>query len=226
MFGISAVLTIPIAFIILTRIPGGIIFKTFLTMGVFLLLLFSIMLLYKQIFEVSFREITHDDKMTRLDKLFYKLTEKRKEHTNNQVLKCIDAACQQIQQFNRRKDVMLHLADEETGSSDNALWDLVVTVEDALYIYMERVANRIEVFDDKGMPEIIWDNIAYIEEQLRKINDILKEFEILINETSRMGEIHEDKDISKLRDVVNAMKSLRTDQEDDFNDLKNKYEKG
>jgi hypothetical protein len=41
-----------------------------------------------------------------------------------------------------------------------------------------------------------------------------------------MGEIHEEKDISKLRDVINAMQSLRTEQDDDIDALTKKYETG
>lgn len=225
MLAISVLLTIPLAFIILTRIPGTVLIKTAVIMIIFLLLLIAVMLLYKQIFGVSVQQIAQDDRVTELDKYYHRLTEYRREHTNLQIMKCIDAACGQLQQFRRRKNVMLHLADEETGSESGVLSELVQTVEDALVIYIERAVNRIEIFDDKGMPDILWENIRYIEEQLRKINDILLEFETLITETSRMRELHEEKDISKLRDVVNAMQSLRTEQEESIDHLKKKYDK-
>jgi hypothetical protein len=52
------------------------------------------------------------------------------------------------------------------------------------------------------------------------------EFESLITETSRMGEVKAEKDISKLRDVVNAMQSLRVDHEDVIDELTKKYNNG
>ncbi|MDD3174080.1 MAG: hypothetical protein PHF63_10610 [Herbinix sp.] len=39
-----------------------------------------------------------------------------------------------------------------------------------------------------------------------------------------MGEVKEEKDISKLRDVVNAMKSLRIEHEDEIDELVKKYD--
>ena len=121
---------------------------------------------------------------------------------------------------------MLQVAGIEPGTKDSgALYDLIRTVEDAIVINIQRLINRVEIFDDYGMPEVIKQNIGYLEEQIRKNNDILLEFETLITETSRMGEVQEEKDISKLRDVVNAMQSLRTDSEDEIETLSKKYGK-
>jgi len=52
--------------------------------------------------------------------------------------------------------------------------------------------------------------------------------ESLITEMSRIGEVSEEKDVTKLRDMVNAMQSLRTtsnsSSNSDINDLTKKYE--
>ena len=93
---------------------------------------------------------------------------------------------------------------------------------------MERLSNRIEIFDDDGMPEVVRANIEFINNQLWKNNEILIEFESLITEMSRIGEVSEEKDVTKLRDMVNAMQSLRTtsnsSSNSDINDLTKKYE--
>lgn len=224
MFGISAVLTVPVSAIIINKVQAGSLEKTIMIMAAFLVLLIAIMILYKNIFGVTVQEITQDDKVTELDRLYYALAEDRKKHNHVQVRRCIDIVSEQIQRFKRRKDVMLQVAGVEAGSDENgALSGLVQTVEDAIVINIQRLSNRIDIFDDYGLPEVMRQNIGYIEEQIHKNNEILMEFETLITETSRMGEVREEKDISKLRDVVNAMQSLRTDHEDDIDELAKKY---
>ena len=225
MVGISVVLTIPISAIIVSKVQAGNMAKTILIMAVFLILLLAIMVLYKNIFGVTVQEITQEEKVTELDRLYYALGEHRKKHVNPQVKRCIDLISEQIQRFKRRRDVMLQVAGIEPGSKDSsALYDLVRIVEDAIVINIQKLINRVEIFDDYGMPEVIRQNIGYLDEQIRKNNDILLEFETLITETSRMGEVQEEKDISKLRDVVNAMQSLRFDSEDEIETLSKKYE--
>lgn len=224
MTGISALLTIPIALIILKSVQAGILEKSGMIMAVFLVLLIAIMLLYKNIFGVSVQEITNEDKVTELDRLSFKLEDERKTYRNLQLRKCIDRVTEQIQRFKRRKKVMLELSD--TDSEDQgALGDLVNTVEEALLANIDRLVKRVEIFDDQGIPDTIRRNIGFIEEQIHKNEEILMEFETLITETSRMGEAREEKDISKLWDVVNAMKSLRTDEEESVDELAKKYDK-
>lgn len=226
MAGISAALTIPISAIIVSKVQAGNMTKTVMIMGVFFVLLIAITLLYKYTFGVTVQEIAQEDKVTELDRLNYMLAEYRKQFSNTQIKICIDTVNEQIQRFKRRKNVMFQVAGVEFNSKDNgALGDLVQTVEAAIVINIERLVNRVEIFDDEGVPEVIRQHIGFIEEQIHKNNEILMEFETLITETSRMGEVHEEKDISKLRDVVNAMQSLRTDHEDEIDELTKKYNK-
>ena len=225
MAGISAVLTIPIAAIIINSIKAGNIEKTAMIMGVFLALLISIMLLYKKIFRVTVQEITQDNKVTELDRLSFSLTECRKRHSNAQIRRSIDIVNDQIQRFKRRKTVLLQVMGTETGDLDGgALGDLIQSVEDVLANNIRKLINRIEIFDDQGIPDVIKESIRYIENLLFKNNEILTDFEKLITEASQMGEVQEEKDLSKLRDVINAMQSLRTDREDEIDELAKKYE--
>ena len=224
MMGISAVLTVPISVIIIKKVQAGNVEKTVFIMAVFLVLFFAIMLLYRNIFGVTVQEITQEEKVTELDRLNYVLLEQRKKHSHLQVRKNIDIILEQIQRFKRRKNIMFEVAGEELcGADGGALGDLVQNVEDALVYNFSRQMNNIEIFDDQGMPEVTVQSLRYIEELVHKNNEILMEFETLITETSRMGETHQDKDISKLKDVVNAMQSLRTNR-NDIDDLAKKYE--
>lgn len=224
MMGISAVLTVPISVIIIKKVQAGNVEKTVFIMAVFLVLFFAIMLLYRNIFGVTVQEITQEEKVTELDRLNYVLLEQRKKHSHLQVRKNIDIILEQIQRFKRRKNIMFEVAGEELcGADGGALGDLVQNVEDALVYNFSRLTNNIEIFDDQGMPEVTVQSLRYIEELVHKNNEILMEFETLITETSRMGETHQDKDISKLKDVVNAMQSLRTNR-NDIDDLAKKYE--
>lgn len=223
-FGISAVLTVPIAAIIVNKVQAGSIEKTMMIMGVFLVLFVAIMLLYKNIFGVTVQEITQEEKVTEIDRYYYLLSDYRRRYTNMQLKRCIDLVSEQILRYKRRKKVLFQVAGTELDS-DGALGDLVQTVEDAIVINLEKLVNRVEIFDDQGLPEVIKQNLGYIEEHIRKNNVILMEFETLITETSRMGEIHAEKDISKLRDVVSAMQSLRAVHNDNIEELAKKYEK-
>jgi hypothetical protein len=224
MTGISAVLTVPIAAIIIKNIHTDNVVKAALIMAVFLVLLIATMLLYKYIFGVTVQEITQDSKVTELDRLTYTLVDYRKKYSNLQIMRCLDTVLDQIQRFKRRRNVMLEVLGIDPDSKDSSAFvDLVQTVEDALTYHVEKILNRTAIFDDAGIPDIIRQNITYIDEQLMKNNEILLEFETLITETSRMGEVNEEKDISRLRDVVNAMQSLRTQQEDDIDILTKKY---
>lgn len=225
MTGLSAVLTVPIAAVIMINVQAGNLMKTILIVSVFVFLLTAVMLLYRIVYGVSVQEITQEDKVTELDRLGFVLAEGRKKHTNAQLRKNIDIALEQIKRFKRRREVMLQVSGEELGERDGGvLGELVHTVEDALEADIQKIVNRIEIFDDYAMPDLMRQNIGYIEDLLFKINETLIEFERLIAETSRMGETRDDSDISRLRDVISAMQRLRTDQEDEIDDLAKKYE--
>ena len=133
MAGISAILTVPIAAIIISKVQAGDIAKTAMIMGVFLVLLIAAMLLYQSIFKVSVQEMTQEDKVTELDRLSYKLTECRKMHTHTQVRKCIDIINEQIKTFQRRRAVLFSiLGEEDNADSGTAFGGLVQSVEDIL----------------------------------------------------------------------------------------------
>lgn len=223
-FGISTGLTVPIAAIIINRVEAGNLELTLMIMGVFLVLFMAILLLYKNVFGVSVQEIAQDEKVTELDRFYYTLLDYRKRYRNPQLKRYIDLACEQILRFKRRKNVFYQVAGTEL-TFDGALKDLVQIVEDAIVINLDKLTNRVEIFDDQGIPEIIRQNLGYIEDFIHKNNVILMEFETLITETSRIGEVHSEKDISTLRDVVNAMQSLRAEHNDNIDELAKKYEK-
>ncbi len=221
--GISAIMTIPAAIIIFQNMNGGSLTKTIAIMATFLILLIAITLLYKFIFGVSVQEITSEEKITELDRIVDEIASYARRYRNPQLLRNIEIATSQTQKFKKRKSVLIQIAGgEEEGAS--AITNIIQTVEDALVGNLERISNRIEIFDDEGIPEIVRKNIEYINELLWKNNDILLDFENLITEMSRSTEVNEEKDINKLKDMVNAMKSLRSSDDDNLNDLKKKYE--
>lgn len=220
--GISAVLTVPIATLILNSVQMGLFNKTVMIMVVFIILLISILLLYKMIFKVSVQEIAQEDKVTELDRLSFALSEQRKRHYNQQVRRCIDIVMEQVQRFKRRKEVLLQI----TGAQDGGAVDnLVENVEEVLQSNVRRLLNRVEIFDDQGIPEVIKQNLGYMEGLLFKNNEIMTEFETLITEASQMGDTDENQDISKLKDVINAMQSLRNNSDDEIDELAKKYSK-
>ncbi len=218
--GISAGLTIPIAVIILRTVQADIVIKTVMIMMAFVVLLIAILLLYKMIFGVSVQEIAQEEKVTELDRLSHTLSEQRRLHYNPQVRRCIDIVLDQVQRFKRRKEVLLQITGAQEGG---AIENMIDTVEEVLMNNVRRLISRVEIFDDQGIPEISKQNIGYMEGLLFKNNEVMTEFETLITEASQMGDTSEDKDISKLRDVINAMQSLRTDSDDEIEELAKKY---
>ena len=225
--GISGVITIPAAIIIIKSMDASDLMKTIAIMATFIVVLFAIILLYKYIFGVSVVEITAEEKMTELDRIDIEIERYTKQYRNTQILRDINIARTQIQKFKKRRAVLLQVAGGEEDET-SAITDIIQTVEDALIINLERLSNRIEIFDDDGIPDVVRQNIEFVNNQLWKNNEILIEFESLITEMSRIGEVSEEKDVTKLRDMVNAMQSLRTtsnsSSNSDINDLTKKYE--
>ncbi|MFT4145544.1 MAG: hypothetical protein QM644_13905 [Mobilitalea sp.] len=223
MVGVSAILTIPLAVILYNRVQLGSLAITAIIMGIFLVLFFSIMLLYKGIFKVSVQEITQEDKVTELDSLYYHLEDQIKLFRNEQLISRIKRILNQIQIFKRRKKVLSQLIDVKMDmKGDSSLSGLIPAVEKALLVHVQMFINRLEIFDEYGLPDNIIKNIDFMEEQILKNNNILVDFETLITEISRMNEINVDSDMTRLKDVVNAMQSLRL-EDDEVDELAKKY---
>ena len=223
MIGVSAVLTIPLAVILYNRVQLSSLAITAIIMGIFLVLFFSIMVLYKSIFKVSVQEITQEDKVTELDSLYYHLEDQIKLFRNEQLVSRIKRLLNQIQIFKRRKKVLSQLIDVKMDmKGDSSLSGLIPAVEKAMLVNVQMFINRLEIFDEYGLPDYIIKNIDFMEEQLIKNNNILNDFETLITEISRMNEIKVDSDMTRLKDVVNAMQSLRL-EDDEMDELAKKY---
>jgi hypothetical protein len=223
MIGVSAILTIPLAVIVYNRVQLGSLAITAIIMGIFMVLFFSIMILYKSIFKVSVQEITQEDKVTELDSLYYHLEDQIKVFRNEQLVSRIKRLLNQIQIFKRRKKVLSQLIDVKMDmKGDSSLSGLIPAVEKAMLVNVQMFINRLEIFDEYGLPDYIIKNIDFMEEQLIKNNNILNDFETLITEISRMNEIKVDSDMTRLKDVVNAMQSLRL-EDDEVDELAKKY---
>ncbi len=223
MIGVSAILTIPLAVILYNRVQLSSLAITAIIMGIFLVLFFSIMVLYKSIFKVSVQEITQEDKVTELDSLYYHLEDQIKLFRNEQLVSRIKRLLNQIQIFKRRKKVLSQLIDVKMDmKGDSSLSGLIPAVEKAMLVHVQMFINRLEIFDEYGLPENIIKNINFLEEQIIKNNNILNDFETLITEISRMNEKNVDSDMTRLKDVVNAMQSLRL-EDDEVDELAKKY---
>lgn len=223
MIGVSAILTIPLAVILYKRVQLSSLTITAIIMGIFLVLFFSIMVLYKSIFKVSVQEITQEDKVTELDSLYYHLEDQIKLFRNEQIVSRIKRILNQIQIYKRRKKVLSQLIDVKMDmKGDSSLSGLIPTVEKAILVHVQMFINRLEIFDEYGLPENIIKNLDFMEEQIIQNNNILNDFETLITEISRMNEINVNSDLTRLKDVVNAMQSLRLD-DDEVDELAKKY---
>lgn len=222
--GVCAVLTVPIAAVIINKVQANMITKTVMIMVVFVVLLVAVLLLYKIIYGVTVQEIAQEEKITELDRVYYNLAESRKRHSNTQLLRCIDIVGEQILTFKRRKAVLLQITGNESETEDSgAITSIIQTVEEVLIHNIERLMNRAKIFDDRGSREMVRENIGYMENLLFKNNEILTDFEKLITEASQMGEEQDNTNINKLRDVIAAMQSLRKDPEDEIDELAKKY---
>lgn len=222
--GICAVLTVPIAAVIINKVQAGMVTKTIMIMIVFLVLLVAVLLLYKMIYGVSVQEIAQEEKATELDRLHFSLTECRKSHNNPQLIRCIDIVGEQILTFKRRSTVLLQITGNEAETENSgAITSIVQMVEEALTHNVERLLNRAKIFDDRGNRESITQNIGYIEKLLFDNNEVLTDFEKLITEASQLNEEQDSMDRSKLQDVIDAMQSLHKNREDEIDELAKKY---
>ncbi|MGB8451829.1 MAG: hypothetical protein WCD89_05790 [Anaerocolumna sp.] len=227
---LGALLTVPIAFVIIKRFTDTSDFlKALLITIIFLIITGAITIMYNRIFGVTIDEIAQSKKVTELDKKLYWLLAYTKKHNNasksmQRLRLNIDKAITQIEIINRRKEVFLGLLDSEQREKGDALSELVNTVEDALDFNIDKVIDRINIFDDKVQVSIINRNLEYIERYVDKNETILFDFEKLIAEVSSMGDASEEIDISKLTDMIQAMESLRTEKDDEMDSLLKKYE--
>lgn len=227
---LGAVLTVPIAFIILNNFSDrSDVFKASCITGVFVLLSAVIILIYKYIFDVPMEVITQDKTVTELDRKRYWLLgyKKKQQFTTGimkRLLKDIDQVMEQIEIFNRRKAVFGSLLGDMQEEQGGAIADMAVLVEEALDYNTDKIIDRIKIFDDKLQVFIVEQNLEYMEEYIGKNNQALMEFEKLITEISGMGDSTREVDISRLSDIIHAMKSLREKEGSEVEDLKKKYQ--
>ncbi|MDF2803465.1 MAG: hypothetical protein K0S61_3368 [Anaerocolumna sp.] len=224
----GVLLTIPIAYLIISKFTNSSNFyKAFLITAVFVVITVAINILYVRIFNVSMDEISQNTKVTELDKKQYWLMDylKRNRHMSKPMQRLItnvQKVIAQTENYERRKVVYISLLDESQRERGNSLWELIATVEKALNNNVDKIINRINIFDDKVQVSIVEKNLEYIEDYLDKNENLLINFEKLITEVSSMSNGAED-DLSKLTDIINAMESLRTEKDEDITQLINKY---
>ncbi len=226
---LGALLTVPIAFIIIKRFTDTSDFlKALFITIIFLIITGAIAALYRRIFGVTIDEIAQSKKVTELDKKLYWLLSyiRKQSNTSNSMQKLLlhtDKVIAQIENFNRRKEVFIRLLDTEQLEKGDALGELANTVENALDFNVDKVINRINIFDDKLQGDIINQNLEYIQRYVNKNEIILTDFEKLITEVSSMGDASGEIDVSRLTDIIYAMESLRTEKDDEIDSLIKKY---
>lgn len=224
----GVLLTIPIAYLIIRNFAhSSNFYKAFLITAVFVVITAAINISYVRIFNVSMDEISQNTKVTELDKKQYWLMNylKKNRHMSKAMQRLIinvQKVIAQTESYERRREVYINLLDESQRVSGNSLWELIATIEKALNNNVEKIINRINIFDDKVQLSIVENNLKYIEDYVNKNETLLINFERLITEVSSMGNGTED-DLSKLTDIINAMENLRTEKDDDMNQLIKKY---
>ncbi len=224
----GVLLTIPIAYLIIKKFAySSNLYKAFLITAVFVVITAAINILYVRIFNVSMDEISQNTKVTELDKKQYWLMNflKKNRHMSKAMQRLIinvQKVIAQTENYERRREVYINLLDETQRESGNSLWELIATVEKALNNNVEKIINRINIFDDKVQISIVEKNLEYIEDYVNKNETLLINFERLITEVSSMGNGTED-DLSKLTDIINAMENLRTEKDEDISQLIKKY---
>lgn len=224
----GVLLTIPIAFLIMKRFSeSNNLYKAFLITAAFAVITVAINVLYVRIFNVSIEEISQSTKVTELDKKQYWLMNylKKNRYMSKPMQRLtgnIHKVIAQTENYERRKEVYISLLDETQRENGNSLWELISVVENALNSNVDRIINRINIFDDKVQLSIVENNLEYIEDYVKKNDILLINFEKLITEVSSIGNGAEE-DLSKLTDIIQAMESLRTEKDDGLDDLIEKY---
>lgn len=226
---LGGVLTIPIAIIIMKKLaytsPA---IKAFYITVIFFILTGAFVFIYRRVFGVSINEITQSSVVTELDKKLYWLLDYKKKHYSSssamkRLLSAIDKVINQAEIFGRRKEVFLSLLDSEQLEKGDAVGEVAHIVENALDFNTDKIIDRIRIFDDKVQIDIVSRNLEYIENYVNKNDMVLADFEKLLAEVSSMGDTKEDADLTRLKDIIRAMESLRTDKKEEIDDLKEKY---
>lgn len=227
---LGAVLTIPIAYIILNRLSGSSdILKAALITVIFVVLTAAILLIYRKIFEVPLEVLTQDKEMTELiKKKYWLLSYRKKEQFNGnymrRLLTGINRIIEQIDTFYRRREVFLSLIRDAQAEQGGAITDMSDLVENAMDHNTDKIMDRIKIFDGRLQEFIVEQNLGYLEEYMKKNDMVLLEFEKLITEASSLGDSAKEVDISKLTDIVQALERLRGKEVSELEDLEKKYQ--
>lgn len=149
----------------------------------------------------------------------------------------------QINNFNKRKEVLNNLLTESFSEDDNLFMytNLIVRAEETIHDNVDLAVKRISILDFNEYRELKCGNGRYsLETREKKINQykehiqyieklvdtndrLLIEFDNLITEVSRINESDDSNDLSMITDTVNAMKQLHFDETDSMDTLKAKY---
>ena len=149
----------------------------------------------------------------------------------------------QINNFNKRKDVLNSLLMESFSQDDNLFMynNLIVRAEQTIYDNIDLAVKRISILDFNEYRELRCGNgrysletrekkinqykehISYIEKLVDTNDRLLIEFDNLITEVSRINESDDSNDLSLITDTVNAMKQLHFSEDEEVDSLKAKY---
>lgn len=159
----------------------------------------------------------------------------------------VELAKDQVERLGRKQEAMRQILFQKCEASQEDMVGMKRVVEEAemlVYDNIKHMLSRMAIFDEEGYHKLMqyssngelsttkerkaiyYGHFAYVKQQLDKNEAILIQYDHLLTEISKMGdEDSEESDrMAHMRDVVNGMKQMNAKEEENLEDLEEKYQ--
>lgn len=154
---------------------------------------------------------------------------------------------EQIKRLDKRKETLNNVLYQKFSNNDDlSILNVVSDITNALWKNTKQILNRLSVFDQEEYLKLKNTNIdlsntvlyekwqffqghiSYIQNLIKMNEAALFEFDRLIIEVSQMGDTLSQNDLSKIKDIINAMQKMQINEEsdEDMEELYAKYTQG
>lgn len=161
----------------------------------------------------------------------------------------VTQAVDQVRRMERKKDSLKQILYQKCEASGQDLMGMQGVVEEAeqlMYENIRHMLSRMAIFDEEGYEQLMrqsgtvgqatlqqrkniyYEHISYVRQQIEKNETILIEYDHLLTEISKMGDEEQEDSagIAHMRDVIQGMKQLNVNADQELEQLQKKYEGG
>lgn len=162
-------------------------------------------------------------------------------------MKDVETAKDQVNRLKRKKTSLKEILYQKCQANQGELLGFQKVIDDCemmTYENVKRMLSRMAIFDQgeyealrqgrlnisesakEAKQNMFAEHFAYVKQQIEKNEEILLEFDRLLMEVSKIGdeETADEETMNSIRDVIQGMKQLHRQENDDMQDLEQKYQ--